>query len=562
MALLHSLPQELIHQVAQDLDDQDDLLSLRLTCKDLNYKFHELHLDSIFRCRRIFIVPRSLHNLLKILQHPSGVGSRLRHLKFADLNPYGDIEVDIFPFLMLDHDDGNVLDTPIGLCTGYWGLDLWDFGQPRTSTKPNPSREVSHKSQRQRLLKAKRPLCKEAEVAIATDKDLELLFEIFITLEEMGLLKNIEIEIEKNSTLRARWEMNLLYPSLGLTPGSRTQNFISLTQRAGVQYRSPQINVSQRVMLALLESPVKSIGKISSRYTAAGDAFSHDWFQGMYHISSRAEASRKTFPNVRSLDICVHAAGSTNNVGLSLPKHERLVCQWLESLGGTLEELKFKYPRPIVRFPRMTIIPVTTGLPRLKTLHFSHITINLTELLVLLGTCRDTLREFKIIECKAVELKRGAFELLRYLRRHTKRLRIFECDFKDDEIRREGYYPITISVNGLWNLDTTECVVKTKVDQWVVRFAGGPETLQLHDRVHRKTYEIYRTSKRIKRELDDERNYTASDFWRSLLDGVWDFWDDVNPEAYYHVDAGDLYGQVSSYVDSWMEEFGVGEFGL
>lgn len=186
MASLPSLLQELIHQISEDLSDQDDLLSLRLTCSSLNHKLHSLHLTSIYKTRRTSFVPRSLHNLLKIASDPSGIGNRIEYLKIADSNPYREIV-------------------------------SWPASESDSEVT------VLRREAREKLTAAGRPFRREAEEMIREEKDIEVLVEIFKRMEGLK-----EIEIEKSSELPTRWELNLLYPSLGLHPGARTPEYISL----------------------------------------------------------------------------------------------------------------------------------------------------------------------------------------------------------------------------------------------------------------------------------------------------------------------------------------------
>ncbi|KAK6530610.1 hypothetical protein TWF281_007450 [Arthrobotrys megalospora] len=86
MAPVRSLPSEISDAISEELDE-DDLLALRMTCRTLNAKAREIHLNFIYRCRRVFLIPTSLENLVKISKHSSGVNLRVRHVQISILSP-------------------------------------------------------------------------------------------------------------------------------------------------------------------------------------------------------------------------------------------------------------------------------------------------------------------------------------------------------------------------------------------------------------------------------------------------------------------------------------------
>ncbi|KAK6497139.1 hypothetical protein TWF506_004614 [Arthrobotrys conoides] len=481
VASLPTLPQELINQISTSLPDQDDLLSLRLTNKSLNHKFHDPHLTSIYQCRRIFFVPRSLHNLLKIATDPSGIGNRVQYLKFADSNPY--FKIPSFP--------------------------------PASETDSNDV--ISRRSAKERLVTAGKEFRKEAKVMIALEQDIKILVGVFRNL------KNLKgVEIEKFSELPRRWEMNLLYPSLGVKPGCRVPEFMGLIKKNDI--RAVGYNTSRRVITAALTAGIKGLERLSNTYSTVSDAFSHNWFDESVPLYSLFPIA---FPNLRALEISVCCKG----VYSSQPAQssERNVCEWLEGLGATLEELRFEYLLPAVNLRRMTILPDSRGLPRLKVLRLRSIRIEVGNLLRLLESCKDSLQELKLLSCRTFEVKEGGFRLLKFLRGEVKRLRIFEVGFKDDLVLREGYYPVKVFVNGDWKLDTTKIVVRTKVRQTVFR---GFDELEV------VVYDRFGVEKSVRKEVDDGE--TADGFWRGLLDGKWDEWDAVDVEVHnYRVDGLD-----------------------
>ncbi|EPS37038.1 hypothetical protein H072_9410 [Dactylellina haptotyla CBS 200.50] len=82
---LLSLPYELAILLAQHLNDEDDLLALRLTCREVNILFRELHVNQIFERRYVFCFHASLQDLIKISE--SKMAPRVRHLSFWSTSP-------------------------------------------------------------------------------------------------------------------------------------------------------------------------------------------------------------------------------------------------------------------------------------------------------------------------------------------------------------------------------------------------------------------------------------------------------------------------------------------
>lgn len=253
-------------------------------------------------------------------------------------------------------------------------------------------------------------------------------------------------------------------------------------------------NPSRRVITAALKSGTKTLRRLSNSYATPKDAFSHDWFAetvpSFPHFPS-------AFPNLRSLEIAICKSKDSS---VPLPRHERMVCEWLEVMGGVLE-----YVTRAVNLPHMTDLPKTKGLPRV--LQLRSIGIDFKNLLGLLETCKDTLEEVKLLSCKALELKEGVFKLLKFLRGGVKGLRIFEAGFKDDKVRRERYYPIKLYVNGAWDAENTKCVVRTKARQTLFHPPNSRSIV---------TYDRFVVEKSVRREVYGSD--TAEGFWRGLLD--------------------------------------------
>ncbi|KAF3093571.1 hypothetical protein TWF102_007802 [Orbilia oligospora] len=474
IASLPSLPQELIDQISSSIDDQDDLLSLRLTCKSSNHIFRDPHLTSIYQCRRIFLVPRSLQNLLKIAKDPSGVGDRVKYLQIADSNPYCEI-----------------LSWPPS-----------EFDSERT---------ILRRSAKEKLSAAGSEFRGETEEMISSGKDIKMLVEIFENL------KNLRgIEIEKFSELPKRWELNLLYPSMGLGPGNQIPEFMSLIKTNDI--KAIGSNPSRKVITAALKSGIKSLRKLSNTYSTTHDAFSHNWFEEMVPSFSMFSTA---FPNLRYLEISVYF--TTMYRGQPLPAGEKNVCDWLEGLGDTLEELRFEYLIPATNLEKTTMLPNGKGLPRLKVLQLRSILIDIDNLSGLLESCKDNLKELKILSCRTLDIKEGVFKLLKFLKKKVKRLRIFEAGFKDEKVTREGSYPVRIHIYGDWESYPVNCMVWTKVQQKVF-FA--PYDWEIHTR------QKFDTGANVVFEIDE--NDTAEGFWRELLDGKWDEWDAMSPNNYYY----------------------------
>ncbi|EPS35403.1 hypothetical protein H072_11254 [Dactylellina haptotyla CBS 200.50] len=99
MKSLTTLPVELV-QLITKYTSVDDLLNLRLACKQLNYKTRDTHLNALYARRTYFLSLKSLQILLKLSQH-SDLNFRVKHLQL-------DIACAIFNFadsINLDEDE-------------------------------------------------------------------------------------------------------------------------------------------------------------------------------------------------------------------------------------------------------------------------------------------------------------------------------------------------------------------------------------------------------------------------------------------------------------------------
>ncbi|KAF3930073.1 hypothetical protein ABW19_dt0204481 [Dactylella cylindrospora] len=76
---LSPLPVEIVHLISKNLNG-DDLLSLRLTCRDLDFLVRDLHRNEFYRCRTYYLNVLSLELLVKLSR--SEFGRKLEHLKF------------------------------------------------------------------------------------------------------------------------------------------------------------------------------------------------------------------------------------------------------------------------------------------------------------------------------------------------------------------------------------------------------------------------------------------------------------------------------------------------
>ncbi|KAJ6263960.1 hypothetical protein Dda_0097 [Drechslerella dactyloides] len=108
---ISSLPLEVLFLVTGYLY-ADDIKALRLTCRDLNGKTAEAHVEELFKCRTYFATVQDLQALLEFTRHPSKAALRLKHLRLDIASPY----IHIQPRQLLDSlhngEDGEPLRPP------------------------------------------------------------------------------------------------------------------------------------------------------------------------------------------------------------------------------------------------------------------------------------------------------------------------------------------------------------------------------------------------------------------------------------------------------------------
>ncbi|KAK6522413.1 hypothetical protein TWF281_002975 [Arthrobotrys megalospora] len=452
MPYLPLLPTELIYQIGQEIDDEDDFLALRLTCKALNTKARELHLNSIYRCRRIYLVPAGVDNIAKISRHPSGVNLRVRHIIISDATPYSKQALRKI-LESAGQDNGAHLDLKSDMekdATAY-GLEL-------------------EKTQLQR-----------------SGSNIDLLAS---ALSDLPRIQHLELEGFSNAAV-PRSELNLLYPSLGLKPGSKVPEGLRRINRAEFGLDS---RISKRGVAAALKSGLGNLEKLSNG--------NHSYWLEDF-TATRISAFSTAFPKLKSIDIGVAVARGLSH---TYSYCDEVVGRWLEAFGKTLRELRYRNCVFRYGFGEPTLLPVGTGLHQLRVFAFSNSDIEIDNLTRFLKNCKDSLEEFELKNCYFDQQPEDHFRLLHYIR-GLPRLNRFEYEAEGTDKADCYYFPTKLTVLGLWSLPTATCNVEILFN---VRLPPIYTSIQKYK---------YNTSKKINLEL--ERHTECSEFWDSVTDGKW-----------------------------------------
>lgn len=143
----------------------------------MNTKFQEAHLNSIFSCRRVFLVPASLENLIKISKHPSGANLRVRKIIISKFIPY---------------------------------------------VQPQFEQPVREFLKNQRIIADKITETTEAHLAEICVLHKHIQYHVLLTIAFSNLpkIKILSFGAEYIHSL-TRSEINLIYPSLQYVPGAR-----------------------------------------------------------------------------------------------------------------------------------------------------------------------------------------------------------------------------------------------------------------------------------------------------------------------------------------------------
>ncbi|EPS35370.1 hypothetical protein H072_11246 [Dactylellina haptotyla CBS 200.50] len=437
MASLSSLPQELVDLVGKDLDD-DDLLALRMTSKEFSDKFEDLHLNSIYQSRRVFYIPKSLENLLKISRNPS-VNWRVRSIIISDQIPNADVVNDYYK----------------------------EIGGTDESYTDNI-------------------------------EELRYLFEPgaevgFLTLAFMNLqsIQAIKFELSRSITL-TRKEYNLLFPPLGLVPGTRIgsrlpqlSRFMVITTAAEDMWYGP--------LTAATITPLPLLETIDFPGHAGAVSLSK-----LNTPRQRRATLRSIFPRLKSLRMGLYLYGN----GMGAYEEEKLVesagfSSWLGAIGASLETLDLHlFDSEGAGYFQFE----GCALPCLKNLTLSDFNINVDDFLVFLGSCHMVIEEMLLEDILWTDPKIPAFRFLKYLKQKCSALKYFQISLNAEQVYMDGLpdYVLPSRIKVIGNIAHTESKLQ---------FSEGESSNTIY------------SAKSLAELLD--ANDDADDFWESMTTGLW-----------------------------------------
>ncbi|KAK6522337.1 hypothetical protein TWF281_002903 [Arthrobotrys megalospora] len=405
MASILSIPFDLIALFSEYIDDEDDFLALRMTCKDFNATFHKPHLKSIYHSRRLFYAPQSFENLLKISRHPSGVSKYVRELLICWGTPYHNVS----------------------------------RGHDRFIDRVEVNENGEYDEIRDTVLEIARIAGDEADEVPKFQNSGEEIAYLGFALAGFSNLRSIHIETRKQYWHPfSRSELNLFFPKAGLAPGKRLHNVLkeNVLELCGVPLLvdEPLPWFFWKLPLSsILLSGITHLESLSCNpigYNSGG--FPMTWFDFLPHQLS---LFKSVFANLKVLKIVIGDATSWMSTTERDIRLESKFCDWLEAVGSNLEELCLERDGGGGNSRITHLFPVKTGLPKLKRLSLLWIAISRSNFEQFLDKCKAGLQQLSIKKCALEDDPIiQCYSMLQYLRGnclHIQEFTLEVADFRD-----------------------------------------------------------------------------------------------------------------------------------
>ncbi|KAF3903582.1 hypothetical protein AA313_de0203190 [Arthrobotrys entomopaga] len=468
------IPMELLEEISKDLDE-DDLLALRMTCSTLDAKLHELHLDSIYRTRRVFLVPTSVNNLLEISK--STMNTRVREIVISSGTPFE------FPYINPEDLDEKSYEL---------ALNVWE-----EMRKEEVEQMVNIESRRLSEFDEAGPLLCLAFSNLPNIR--HIWFE-----REVGSKSETEFHYAKLK----RSEINLFFPGAGLSPGSemiRSGEGKTLFKPAWDRYGDDPKFVCTVLHAAMLAG-LRHLESIIDRPGTKGIPLK--WFN---LPPKRLAAYHESFPNIRVLELVINYDKEPSAGGGIMPwVTERLnqaFCQWLGAFASKLERLELEIFEQIGPANMPFLVSEGIGMPNLKSFVLRKAVINFDDIIKFLDSCKQNMEVLKFADCLFDNPNEDWFRLLQYLKRETTKLRNFAMtSFDKADVYKwikdvPFVIPSSITVEGLWCSEATKCEIVLGL-----RVFSPKRNMRWR----------YKTSKNISAEL--AAHSEAESFWQSVTD--------------------------------------------
>ncbi|KAK6517580.1 hypothetical protein TWF281_004230 [Arthrobotrys megalospora] len=372
MASLVTLPLEIFYHLLEIKNFNVNLLNLRLTCRALNLKLRNFHLDRVYRKQNIFLTPIFLRNLLEISKDPFAPHLRARRLVIRSkvlnitevkglgrcyITPSGTQDFFALPHLGLKDEEA------------FINMECLAYDHTTSLREVYDGRHTV-------------PIALLASVLSAFPR-----------------LETIYVRDEFSKDLSS-FEFNIFYPSLGFGPGNCPSDVLR-------SYATRWLCLPDRLAVSGL-SALQTI-RPSSLVRAQGSIMNHWARDGL-------TGPPFSVSNLRQLDITF--------------QHEDYISifregfgQWLEAIGSRLEYLRLgrysAYPRPA----NPLVLPTSIGIPRLRSLEIQCRDIDVDNVVDFLYRSRATLESLRLQDCISVINKEIAFRFLKRIRTTLTKLR-------------------------------------------------------------------------------------------------------------------------------------------
>ncbi|KAK6331287.1 hypothetical protein TWF730_004374 [Orbilia blumenaviensis] len=476
---IFSLSPDLIVHLSKELDE-DDLLALRMTCKELNFKAKELHLDALYATRTVYFIPVSLENLLKIAKHPSGINKRVRNLRICPTSPYINPEREVRRKL----EEQAKAEKPGSHGSMPAGLVLKMYEQSKSEW---PGVQHMHK----------------------WDLVPNMLTMAFMNLPN---IQSIEFEWRRNHRV-TRSEFTLLYPTVGLGPGKRLiPDLINAMTVYTIPLEYKHVGYWNYTMNAAVTAGVSSLEKISD-IGLFGDGIPLNWFTTPPLQLTRMQS---TLSNLRVLHITYtendrrsrsHPLPAPGAQPPPVPTARRNFCKWIESMAGTIEKLRLEdVSSSPNRYADGCPLPI---LPKLKNADLAGMSLKPEAFKAFIEPCKDRLRDVFLSQCLLENPKDEWFEILKLLKECRSLTKFQIC--QKSQWRKQERFP-DIEAFGDWTSGKVQCQVI-------------PSTQERHGGyAYAETSHIL--TKNLAKELED--HLEADEFWDSITNHKWKQWPESN----------------------------------
>ncbi|KAK6345992.1 hypothetical protein TWF730_010327 [Orbilia blumenaviensis] len=366
MAPITSLPLEIFYCLVETTGL--NVLNLRLTCKTLNTKLYEIHLDALYHSQNIIMTPQFCNTLLEVSREPYAPHLRARHLTFDFQVPHI-TTVQGLRDSQIDELDQKDQDAYVEMeCIAY-----------------------DHTAGARAVFDGRHKL------------PLQAVLSLFPRVESIGFRY-------MTAKRPSPFEFSLLYPSLGYEPGNcpsralrgyakdwmYTQSVKEIFACWWLVLNALKSTIPTRIQEMAMEEPLGRPAPHAAQFVI----FPHQYTSNLEAFINRSWFEDPPFPNLRRLELYVDLYDHTELRGSKFTGGG--FGRWLEKIGGRLEYLSLDIsscflPRGEVR--KLLVLPTGVGMPNLKTLDISSMILDIPNLKAFLTRSKKTLETLILANC-------------------------------------------------------------------------------------------------------------------------------------------------------------------